>query len=170
MSRWVGLAAEWLRPIYQIILGGVLDGEYAQVDETVIKYLEPGSGRAQHGYFWTIKRPGGDSAFHWATTRAATVLAKIIPADFSGIIQCDGYGAYPAFAKRHGQPITLAACWAHARREFVEASQNRRAQGRCPAHRKAHWSSLRHRSTTQRQTGECEATHGDPRCREQTDH
>jgi hypothetical protein len=29
----VGLAAEWLRPIYQIILGGVLDGEYAQVDE-----------------------------------------------------------------------------------------------------------------------------------------
>jgi hypothetical protein len=89
----------------------------------VIKYLEPGSGRAQHGYFWTIKRPGGDSAFHWATTRAATVLAKIIPADFSGIIQCDGYGAYPAFAKRHGQPITLAACWAHARREFVEASQ-----------------------------------------------
>jgi hypothetical protein len=93
------------------------------VDETVIKYLEPGSGRAQHGYFWTIKRPGGDSAFHWATTRAAKVLEKIIPADFSGIIQCDGYGAYPAFAKRHGQPIRLAACWAHARREFVEASQ-----------------------------------------------
>ncbi|MCP5556803.1 MAG: transposase [Verrucomicrobiaceae bacterium] len=58
MSRWVGLAAEWLQPIYQIILGGVLDGEYAQVDETVIKYLVPGSGRAQHGYFWTIKRPG----------------------------------------------------------------------------------------------------------------
>ena len=123
MSRWVELAAEWLRPIYQVILGGVLDGEYAQVDETVIKYLEPGSGRAQHGYFWTIKRPGGDSAFHWATTRAAKVLEKIIPADFSGIIQCDGYGAYPAFAKRHGQPIRLAACWAHARREFVEASQ-----------------------------------------------
>lgn len=123
MSRWVELGAVWLRPIYQVILGGVLDGEYAQVDETVIKYLEPGSGRAQHGYFWTIKRPGGDSAFHWATTRAAKVLEKIIPADFSGIIQCDGYGAYPAFAKRHGQPIRLAACWAHARREFVEASQ-----------------------------------------------
>jgi transposase len=51
------------------------------------------------------------------------LLEKIIPADFSGIIQCDGYGAYPAFGKRHGQPITLAACWAHARREFVEASQ-----------------------------------------------
>ena len=123
MARWVGLAADWLRPIYQNILGGVLDDEYAQVDESVIKYLEPGSGRAQHGYFWAIKCPGGDAVFHWSTTRAATVLEKIIPADFSGIIQCDGYGAYPAFAKRHGRPITLAACWAHARREFVEASQ-----------------------------------------------
>ena len=123
MSRWVGLAADWLRPIYQIILGGMWGGGYAQVDETVIKYLAPGKGRAQHGYFWTIKRPGGDAAFHWATTRAATVLRKIIPADFSGTLQSDAYSAYPAFANRHGQPITLAACWAHARREFVEASQ-----------------------------------------------
>lgn len=123
MSRWVGQAADWLRPIYQDILGSMWGDGYAQVDESVIKYLDPGAGRAQHGYFWTIKRPGGDAAFHWATTRAAKVLEKILPADFSGIIQCDGYGAYPAFAKRHGQPIRLAACWAHARREFVEASQ-----------------------------------------------
>ena len=123
MSRWVDLAAEWLRPIYQIILGGILDDDYAQIDETVIKYLLAGSGRAQHGYFWVVKRPGGDAAFHWATTRAATVLEKILPVDFGGILQCDGYGAYPAFAKRHGQPLVLAACWAHARREFVEAGQ-----------------------------------------------
>ena len=123
MSRWVGLAAEWLRPIFQVILGGVLEDDYAQIDETVIKYLLPGSGRAQHGYFWVIKRPGGDAAFHWATTRAAAILEKIVPVDFGGIIQCDGYSAYPAFARRHGQMIVLAACWAHARREFVEASQ-----------------------------------------------
>ena len=123
MSRWVGLAAEWLRPLYQLILGGVWSEGYAQVDETVIKYLEPGTGRAQHGYFWTIKRPGADAAFHWATTRAATVLETIIPVNFGGTIQCDGYSAYRTFAKRHGKPVTLAACWAHARREFVEASQ-----------------------------------------------
>jgi hypothetical protein len=120
----VGLAAEWLRPIYQVILGGVWGEGYAQVDETVIKYLEPGSGRAQHGYFWTVKQPGGDAAYHWSTTRAAAALGKIVPVDFGGIIQCDGYSAYPAFARGHGQPIELAACWAHARREFVEASES----------------------------------------------
>ncbi len=123
ISRWVGLAAEWLRPIYQIILGGIWGDGYAQIDETVVKYLEPGRGRAQHGYFWWIKRPGGDAAFHWATSRAASVLEKIVPADFSGTLQSDNYSAYPSFAKRHGQPLTLAACWAHARREFFEASQ-----------------------------------------------
>jgi transposase len=123
MARWVGLAAEWLRPVYQIILGGVWTDGYAQVDETVIRYLEPGSGRAQHGYFWTINRPGADAVFHWATTRATEVLGKIVPADFCGVIQCDQYSAYPAFARRREQPLTLAACWAHARREFFEASQ-----------------------------------------------
>jgi transposase len=35
-------------------------------------------------------------------------------------LQCDGYSAYPAFAKgREG--IQLAGCWAHARRKFHEA-------------------------------------------------
>lgn len=123
MSRWVGLAADWLRPIYQMIRGDAWGGGCLQTDETVVKFLEPGSGRAQHGYLWAIKPPRGDVVFHWATTRAALVLERIIPADFSGVIQCDGYGAYRAFAKRRPQALTLAACWAHVRREFVEASQ-----------------------------------------------
>jgi transposase len=123
MSRWMGLVAEWLRPIYQIILGGMWGDGYAQIDETVIKYLDPGSGRAQHGYFWAVKRPGGDAVFHWDISRAASVLQKIVPADFGGTIQSDNYTAYPSFAKRHGKPITLAGCWAHVRRQFFEASQ-----------------------------------------------
>ena len=123
MSRWVGLAADWLRPIYQNILGGMWGDGYVQVDETFIKYLRPGSGRAQQGCFWTIKRPGGDAIFHWDPSRAASVLQKLVPVDFSGTLQSDGYIAYSSFAKRHGQPITLAACWAHVRRQFYGATQ-----------------------------------------------
>lgn len=123
LADWVGLCADWLRPIYQEIMGGVWEGGYTQVDESVIKYLEPGTGKAQHGYFWTIKRPGGDAVFHWATTRATEVLQKIVPVDFADTIQCDGYTSYRTFLKRHGHPVTLAACWAHARRKFFEAAQ-----------------------------------------------
>lgn len=35
--------------------------------------------------------------------------------------RCVAYGAYPSFAK--GSSITLAGCWAHARRKFYEAKE-----------------------------------------------
>ena len=38
-------------------------------------------------------------------------------------MHCDGYAAYPSFANRSEGRITLAACWAHARRKFHEAQE-----------------------------------------------
>jgi transposase len=39
---------------------------------------------------------------------------------YTGIVVADGYGAYDALA-RAGPRFTLAHCWAHVRRKFVEA-------------------------------------------------
>lgn len=122
MARFLFAASNWLEPIYQGIRTGVMAGGYMQSDETMIEYLQPGNGETKQGYFWTCKRPGGDAFFAWHTSRAAACLHEIIPADFTGTLQCDGYGAYPAFANQHAGQITLAACWAHVRRKFVEAS------------------------------------------------
>jgi transposase len=120
LARWVELSADWLKPIYEHIRTGVLAGGYVQVDETPIEYLEPGHGQTKQGYLWTANRPDGDVLYCWQTSRAATCLDDIIPADFTGIIQCDGYSAYRAFANgRSG--IELAGCWAHVRRKFHEA-------------------------------------------------
>jgi transposase len=121
LARWVGLAADWLKPIYEQIRTGVLGGGYVQVDETPINYLEPGYGRARQGYLWTGSRPGGDVFYRWETSRAAACLQEMIPAKFSGTIQCDGYSAYRAFANGRGQNIRLAGCWAHVRRKFYES-------------------------------------------------
>jgi hypothetical protein len=41
-------------------------------------------------------------------------------AGFSGILQVDGYAAYKALARDHGDGIQLAFCLAHARRKFVD--------------------------------------------------
>jgi transposase len=120
LARWVGLAAEWLKPIYEQIRTGVLGGGYVQVDETPIRYLEPGYGRARQGYLWTGNRPGGDVFYHWDVSRGAACLQDIVPSGFDGTIQCDGYSAYPAFANQRPN-IRLAGCWAHARRKFYEA-------------------------------------------------
>jgi len=122
-ARWVGLAADWLQPIYEYIRTGVMAGGYMQVDETPIKYLDPGHGRARQGYLWTYNDPKGEVFYDWQTSRATTCLDNVIPADFRGILQCDGYSAYRAFAKDRGEAIRLAGCWAHVRRKFYEARE-----------------------------------------------
>jgi transposase len=122
LARWMGMVSDWLKPIYRCIRTGVMAGGYVQVDETPVRYLEPGHGKTKIGYFWTTSRPGGDVVYQWETSRAATCLDKVLPVDFRGTVQCDGYAAYASFA-RHKEHIQLAACWAHARRKFYEARE-----------------------------------------------
>jgi transposase len=121
LARWVELAADWLRPVYQQIRTGVLAGGYVQVDETPVDYLDPGGGQTGQGYLWVCAAPRGDVVFHWATSRATGCLAEVLPVDFTGTVQCDGYAAYPAFARQHPRPLVLAGCWAHVRRKFHDA-------------------------------------------------
>ena len=120
LTRWVELTSQWLKPIYEQIRTGVMGGGYVQVDETPVDYLEPGNGKTKQGYLWTCSRPGGDVFYRWETSRAAACLDNIIPVDFTGTIQSDGYSAYRSFANRRNG-IELAGCWAHVRRKFHEA-------------------------------------------------
>jgi transposase len=123
LARWVELAAGWLQPIYEAIRTGVMAGGYVQVDETPIKYLEPGHGRTKQGYFWTASRPQGDVFFRWETSRVTACLDQVVPLTFTGTLQSDGYSAYRAFVNGRSEVITLAGCWAHVRRKFYEASE-----------------------------------------------
>jgi transposase len=124
LARWVELAAQWLTPVYRHIKTGVMAGGYVQVDETPVNYLEPGAGRTRQGYLWTGSRPGGDVFFDWHASRAGACLDTVVPVDFSGTVQCDGYAAYDRLAARPGQAIKLAYCWAHVRRKFNEALES----------------------------------------------
>ena len=129
LAQWMALAADWLRSIYEHIRLGVLDSGYMQVDETPVRFLAPGNGKAKTGYLWACARPGGDTVFAWHTSRAAACLESIIPADYRGTLQSDGYAAYRAFIRKHNaaagtESITLAGCWAHARRPFYHAQEN----------------------------------------------
>jgi transposase len=124
LARWVELAADWLKPIYEHIRTGVMAGGYVQVDETPINYLDPGNGKTRQGYLWTGSRPGGDVFFRWETSRAAACLNNIIPVNFTGTIQCDGYAAYRSFATDRKGTVALAGCWAHIRRKFFESLES----------------------------------------------
>lgn len=121
MVRWLGMAAAWLEGLCRSLLGTILEDGYVQIDETVIKYLDPGHGKTRTGYYWALHRPGGGTYFHWSTTRAADTLKKLIPEGWKGIIQCDGYPGYDAFAEKRQGDIALVACMAHIRRDIFEA-------------------------------------------------
>ncbi len=124
MAEWMGLAADWLKPVYRQIREEALEGGYLQLDETPIRYLEPGNGKAKLGYLWTYGAPRQDIVFHWETSRAAACLNNIIPAHFSGTLQSDGYQAYHSFIRERGGAILHAGCVAHARRKFYEAKDH----------------------------------------------
>ena len=123
MARWLAMAAFWLSGVCREITGTVLEGGYVQIDETAVKYLDPGHGKTRTGYLWAMHRPGGDTVFQWHTSRAAECLESLIPAGWKGTIQCDGYSAYDAFAARRGKAITLVSCMAHIRRDIFEAKE-----------------------------------------------
>lgn len=64
--------------------------------------------------------------FDWRLSRRHGELTSLVKG-FRGVLQSDGYGAYPNHA-RHHEPVTRVACWAHATRYFVEAMEgNERA-------------------------------------------
>ena len=52
-------------------------------------------------------------------TRAATVPKSVI-GDSEGFLVCDRYSAYKKLAREHSL-IILAFCWAHVRRDFINA-------------------------------------------------
>lgn len=119
MARGVELVADWMRPVAEQVLAELLADGYVQVDETPVKYLEPGHGKTKQGYFWVVRGRGG-TVYHWADGRGHEHLLKLLPESYKGVVQCDAYGAYGAMAdKRSG--VRLAGCWAHARRKFFEA-------------------------------------------------
>lgn len=140
LCDWTQLASDWLSIIYREIQYEHWGALYRQIDETPIRYLQPGSGKAQTGYLWTSNIPGGTVFYHWhdgrdakgmiglfekteaieATEGEETIDPKLLP--LLRIIQCDGYVVYPSWAK--DKPwIKLMGCHSHVRRKFFEATE-----------------------------------------------
>jgi transposase len=123
MVLWTGQGVLLLEAIVVCIKKQMQASAYVQVDETPVRYLDPElAGRCGQGYLWTALVPGQCMIYEWHASRAAACLDSLVGKSFSGRLQCDGYSAYPAFAK--GKPeIKLIGCLAHARRGFFEAKE-----------------------------------------------
>ena len=121
MADWMYRLAQMLAMIYEAMRSEIRAETYLQIDETPVRYQNPGSGKCGQGYLWPYHAPGKAVFFEWHTGRASECLDRTLNG-FKGIVQSDGYSAYGAYKKRHPKAqIEFAACWAHARRKFHEA-------------------------------------------------
>jgi hypothetical protein len=132
LCGWSGMAAEAVQLIMAAIKREVFADGYVQIDETPVKYQDPErEGTCGTGYLWVCHNPARQvSVMAWHTGRGTACLQQIVPQEFQGLIQCDGYGVYETFAssKERQGAITLAGCLAHVRRKFFEA----KAEGEDP--------------------------------------
>jgi len=121
LLKWLHGSIGALMPVALAIRDETLDSEYLQVDETKIRYLEPGhvSGKAPFGYLWLANDPSGSLFYHWGIGRGEEQLIETIGGDFHGFLQVDGWSAYLAY-EGNNEEVTFMSCLAHIRRRFFE--------------------------------------------------
>jgi transposase len=108
--------ARHLEPSYQALRPRVLGSPVVHADETHWRLM----GQEEEKSRWWVWCVASDEAVFYKLlgTRSAKAARSVL-CDYRGIVLCDGYGAYEALA-RAGPEITLAHCWAHARRKFID--------------------------------------------------
>jgi len=127
MCSWHDHLADTLRPLYKILGVKFRQSDYLKIDETPIRCLEPGNGKAATGYFWVYHHAEHGVLFDWHKSRANTCLDTILIDEengqsFNGHLQSDGLRAYRTFIDRHTDlSITPVSCLAHIARKFKES-------------------------------------------------
>ena len=133
LATWCGITAYHLAPVVDRMLVHLKRSGRLFMDETRAPVLDPGAGKTKTGYLWALTRDdrgwnGEDPpavVFTYAPGRSGSHAMDIL-AGFDGILQVDGYAGYDALAEPRrvgGAPLTLAYCWAHARRKLHDIYQ-----------------------------------------------
>jgi transposase len=95
-------------------------------DETTWKVFEAVEGKIGYkGYLW-VTRSASVISLTVATGRSTQVINEQF-ADHCKepmVIVCDRYSAYKKFAREHADFVVLAFCWAHVRRDFLDAARS----------------------------------------------
>lgn len=74
-------------------------------------------GRNHQAYLWQFGNPGGSVVFTFHLGRGGEAAASFLHG-YAGILQTDGYVGYDRAVK---SATVHAGCWAHVRRNFVDA-------------------------------------------------
>ena len=119
LKRFVPL----LEPLAEAILAHQNKAALRHADETSWRVQElRGEDRSSRAWLWTSV--SSDAVyFHIDPSRSAEAAEKLFAAALlHTVIVCDRYSAYKRLARLRGGLVTLAFCWSHQRRDFIECA------------------------------------------------
>ena len=109
--------ARHLEPTYEALCRKVLEAEVVLADETRWQ-LMGSKGSTSRWWAWCVASQ--DMATYRILGHRSTAAAQKMLGGYRGVIMTDGYEVYQVL-QRAGPGVTLAHCWAHVRRKFIEA-------------------------------------------------
>ena len=111
--------ARLLKPTYDALGQRVLAAPLVHADETSWRLMD----KASDAKWWVWATASTDAVVYRILDSRSTEAAAKVLTGYRGIVMADGYGAYTALS-RTGPGFTLAHCWAHVRRKFIEIENN----------------------------------------------
>ena len=127
LADWGGAANALLDPLLGALEDYLMAAHKLHADDTPIPVLAPGTGKTKTGRLWAYlrdDRPAGSTdppavLFRYSPDRKGERPREHLK-HFRGILQADAYGGFNGLYDREREPLTEAACWAHARRKYFE--------------------------------------------------
>lgn len=129
LCDWVGHVADLVFPLYEAMKEDVLLSKKIHTDDTPVPFLpgeekgeeeQPGPKKAQTGRLWVYlgDQDHAHIVYEFTEDRKAEHPQTFLEG-FEGYVQADAYTGYDSMFHIGG--AQEVACWAHARRKFVEA-------------------------------------------------
>jgi transposase len=113
-SNWMIKAAHVLHPLYRLLYENIIKSDICHMDETPLRVIEENQEKA---YMWGLCSSKYDNPAYiyiYEPNRKHHHASDILKG-FRGYVHSDGYDAYRKIAG-----VTNVACFAHARRKYVE--------------------------------------------------
>ena len=124
LCGWMRGCADALEPIYQRMKEKILHSGYIGLDDTSVKMLDPGAGKAASTRIWSyvgLLENTPYNLYEFTQSREKTEPLRFL-GKYCGYLLGDAYAGNPGMGKSH-EGITAVACWDHGRRYFTDASE-----------------------------------------------
>lgn len=125
MANWtIQCADRYLAILYDYLHKRIYDYHVLQADETPVLVNKDGRTAGSKSYMWVYRtgRMYKDNQivlYDYQQTRNTSHPREFLK-DFKGVCVTDGYQVYHTLEKER-EDLTIAGCWAHARRRYDEA-------------------------------------------------